>query len=177
MHLRVAQGLGKGRRRRVIRKSPHPSTGTGGGETGWCGRRGLGLVVCKRQQNRLFLILACGALAFAYGCKKPTGTPSKATLEYEISPRPFRIGPATIVLRLKDAGGKPIPGARITLEADMSHAGMNPVFGEAKEIGAGQYEGNLEFAMAGDWAILVHVTLADGQKFDRQMNVPGVRAN
>jgi YtkA-like len=177
MHLRVAQGLGKSQRRRVIRKSPHSSTGAGTSETGWRGRSGLGLAVRKRQQDRFFLILACSALAFASGCKKPSGSVPAVAIECEISPRPARTGPATIDLRLKNAGGKPITGARITLEADMSHPGMNPVFGEAKEIGAGRYQGYLEFAMAGDWAILVHVTLADGQKFDWQVNVPGVRAN
>jgi hypothetical protein len=59
----------------------------------------------------------------------------------------------------------------------MSHAGMSPLFGEAKEVGAGQYQGRLEFAMGGDWIILMHVTLSDGEKFDRQENVPGVAAN
>jgi hypothetical protein len=161
----------------VIRKSPLFSTGNRSSETRWRVRRDLGLAVWKRQRNNSLLILAWSALAFASGCKTPTGSAPAVAIEYEISPRPARVGPATIVLRLKDAGGKSIPGARITLEADMAHPGMSPVFGEAKEIGAGQYKGNLEFAMAGDWAVLVHVTLADGQKFDRQVNVPGVRAN
>jgi hypothetical protein len=57
----------------------------------------------------------------------------------------------------------------------MSHAGMRPEFGEAREIGAGRYQGGLAFTMAGDWVVLMHVTLPGGQKLERQMEVNGVR--
>ena len=46
----------------------------------------------------------------------------------------------------------------------MSHAGMSPLFAEAKETEPGRYEAHLEFQMAGDWVILLHVTLPDGKK-------------
>ena len=60
------------------------------------------------------------------------------------------------------------------LEANMSHAGMSPGFGEAKEIEAGLYQAAIAFTMAGDWVILAHVTLADGHKLERQIEVSGV---
>jgi len=59
----------------------------------------------------------------------------------------------------------------------MSHAGMAPVFAEAKETEPGQYQAQLKFAMAGDWVILLHVRLASGQTLERQFNVGGVRPN
>ncbi len=59
----------------------------------------------------------------------------------------------------------------------MSHAGMSPVFGRAKEGKPGGYNGRLELSMAGDWIILLHVTLADGRKLERQIEVKGVRTN
>jgi hypothetical protein len=59
----------------------------------------------------------------------------------------------------------------------MSHAGMSPQFDEAKEIAAGRYQAHVEFQMAGDWVILVHVTLPDGRKLERQIDVRGVRPN
>jgi hypothetical protein len=31
--------------------------------------------------------------------------------------------------------------------------------------------------MAGAWAVLLHITLPDGTKLERQMEVKGVRAN
>ena len=62
-------------------------------------------------------------------------------------------------------------------EADMSHPGMTPVFGEAQEFAPGQYQGSLEFAMAGDWVVLIHVTLPDGRTVEREVSVPGVTTN
>ena len=62
-------------------------------------------------------------------------------------------------------------------EADMSHPGMTPVFGEAQEVAPGRYQGSLEFAMAGDWVVLIHVTLRDGRTVEREVSVPGVTTN
>ncbi len=73
--------------------------------------------------------------------------------------------------------GKPISGAHVTFEADMSHAGMAPVFGEGREVAPGHYQGDLQFSMGGDWVVLTHATLADGRKAEHQMTVNGVRAN
>ena len=59
----------------------------------------------------------------------------------------------------------------------MSHAGMGPVFGEAKEIEPGRYQGSLELSMGGDWIVLLHLTLPDGQKSERQFEIKGVRSD
>ncbi len=59
----------------------------------------------------------------------------------------------------------------------MSHAGMSPVFTHAKETEPGRYQAILDLTMAGDWIILTHITLAGGQKLERQLDVKGVRAN
>jgi YtkA-like len=123
------------------------------------------------------LLLACVAIFFMVGCSGPTNLSSAITVEHEISPEPPRVGPATVVLKLVDAGAKPVSGARITLEADMSHAGMAPVFQDAAETGPGQYQAHLRFGMAGDWVILLHVRLPGGQILERQFNVGGVRPN
>jgi hypothetical protein len=78
---------------------------------------------------------------------------------------------------MSDASAKPVTGARIELEGDMSHAGMSPVFGHAEERQPGDYRGRLEFSMAGDWTILLHIELANGRKLERQIEVKDVRAN
>lgn len=59
----------------------------------------------------------------------------------------------------------------------MSHAGMSPRFAEAKETDPGRYQAHLEFPMAGDWVILLHVTLPDGKKLERQFDARSVRPN
>ena len=56
----------------------------------------------------------------------------------------------------------------------MSHAGMAPVFAEAKELEPGRYRSTFELSMAGDWFVLVTVTLPDNRKFERQFEIKGV---
>ena len=123
-----------------------------------------------RKKSLVFLSVTL--LAFA--CQK-TAKPPDVTLQYEIAPQPPRVGAAFIDLKLTDKNGAPVGGARVDLEGNMSHAGMAPVNGEAKEIGMGKYRGTLQLTMAGDWIVLVHITLPDGQKLQRQIEVSGVR--
>jgi hypothetical protein len=82
-----------------------------------------------------------------------------------------------VTLKLADATGKPVIGAHIEMEVDMSHPGMSPRFAEAKEAELGRYKAPLEFQMAGDWVILLHVTLPDGKELERQIDARGVRPN
>jgi hypothetical protein len=110
-------------------------------------------------------------------CSRPAGPSPFVAIEHDISPQPSRVGPATVTLKLTDAPGKPIAGAHILIEADMSHAGMSPQFSEAQEVQPGRYQAHVEFPMAGDWIILLHITLAAGSKLERQIEVSGVRPN
>ena len=125
-------------------------------------------MIARKKSLLLFLFV----LVFA--CQK-TAKPPDIALQYEIAPQPPRIGATTIDLKLTDKNGAPVGGARVDLEGNMSHAGMAPLTGEAKEIQAGKYRGTLQLTMAGDWIVLVHVTLPDGQKLQRQIELRGVR--
>jgi hypothetical protein len=53
---------------------------------------------------------------------------------------------------------------------------MRPVFGEATEVGPGRYEALVEFTMGGDWIILIHITLSDGRKLQRQFEIKAVQS-
>jgi YtkA-like len=110
-------------------------------------------------------------------CNKQTESSPAVTVEHEITPQPVRVGAATVNLRLADASRQPVTGATVTLEGNMSHAGMGPVFAQAKEMEPGRYQAILDLTMAGDWTVLTHITLASGQKLERQVDVKGVRAN
>ena len=116
------------------------------------------------------------AIFFVTGCSRPTDAFPVVTIEHAVSPEPPKVGLATVVLKLADAAAKPVSGARITLEADMSHAGMAPVFEEASETEPGQYKAHLKFGMAGDWIVLLHIQLPGGQTLERQFNVAGVQS-
>ena len=123
--------------------------------------------------KRNSLIALCACLLFAQACRHKSESLPDLTLEHEISPQPPRVGQVAITVRVT-ASGTPITRARITMEGNMSHAGMVPVFAEATEIDAGRYRANMDLGMAGDWLVLVHATLADGRKLERQFEIKGV---
>jgi len=128
-------------------------------------------------RGRLLLAaVACALLGAA--CKLTEPTP-EFDFRHDISPTPAVVGrPATVSLKLTDfLASKPVSGARIQLEGNMTHPGMAPVFAEAKEDGPGRYHATLEFTMAGDWVVLVRAALPDGRKTDRHFDVKVVPAD
>ena len=124
--------------------------------------------------KHISLIVLCVCFAFTQGCRHQNEPSSGLTLAHEVSPQPPRVGPATIVLKLNDASGTAVNGARLELEGNMSHPGMVPVFAEATEIEPGQYRATLELSMAGDWHVAVRITLRDGRKVERQFEIKRV---
>ena len=121
--------------------------------------------------------IVCASTLLITGCSRPAKSPPVVEIENALSPQPARVGPATVTLKLANGAGKIITGAHIAIEADMSHPGMSPFFAEAKETEPGRYEGHIRFQMAGDWVILLHVTLPDRTKLERQIDVRGVQPN
>src|SRR5688500_5306684 len=87
-----------------------------------------------------FGVFALCAGFFLAGCRRGVEPQADVSIAHEITPRPPRVGPATVTLRVADAAGRPVGGALISLEGNMSHAGMRPVFGTAKETGPGRYQ-------------------------------------
>lgn len=99
---------------------------------------------------------------------------SNVLVAHEVSPQPSRVGQVTITFIVTGASGKPVKGARIRLEGNMSHAGMVPVFADASETAPGRYVSNLELSMAGDWYVVARVTLPDSRQLDYQFDIKGV---
>lgn len=110
-------------------------------------------------------------------CHQSIESSPLVTIAHDVSPQPTLTGPATITLRLTDPSGQAVTGAHVALEGNMSHAGMSPVFGQAKEIEPGRYQAPLELSMAGDWIVMVHLTLSGGQKLESQFEIKGVRSD
>ena len=110
-------------------------------------------------------------------CRKASDLSSQVTIQLEGHQQSLRVGQQTMSFTLKDALGKSVTGARVSLEANMSHAGMAPVFADATEVGPGSYRGVVEFSMAGDWIITVHARLASGQTIERQFDIKGVSSD
>jgi hypothetical protein len=124
-------------------------------------------------------ILVVFFLAAVGGCQRSASPQNQADdvkVDFAFQHSPPAVGPAAATVRLTDKDGKPIEGAAVKLEGNMNHAGMKPVFADAKETRPGQYEASLELTMGGDWFILINATLADGRKLSRKVDVPGVRS-
>lgn len=130
----------------------------------------------KRLQTDLSLvILALWACSLGAACHR---TPQARNLSFESSlwPRLVAVGrPALLQLRVLDAAGRPVLGAHLRIEAQMSHPGMAPFLATATERGNGVYDAQLRFSMSGDWFVLITGNLSNGDKVEYRVDVPGVR--
>jgi len=122
-------------------------------------------------------MLVAVPLFLAIGCRRPPNDEGSISIEESITPQPVRAGSETIRFRLADASHQPVAGARIRVEGDMNHPGMAPVFSDAVEASPGNYKAPLNFTMGGDWVLLFHITLSDGRRVERQLDVKGVESN
>jgi hypothetical protein len=121
-------------------------------------------------------LLAALALAPVAGCRPATEATESVGLAWKVSPDTPAAGSATFDIRLTDkASGRPVTGATVKLEGDMTHPGMQPVFSTARETAPGRYDATMRFTMAGDWVILLDATLPDRRTVHRQVDLRGVR--
>jgi hypothetical protein len=109
-------------------------------------------------------LLLLHASSLASSCSKSSGTLNDVGFSCESDPTPSRVGLNTFTVTLTAGGGERLTGAHISLEGDMTHAGMSPVVSEAKEIAPGRYQGTLD------------ITLPGGRTFDRQMILRNIQA-
>ena len=139
------------------------------------GRR---LTVSRRnrlQTDLSVLLLALWACWLGAACHRAAQA-RDLTFEPSLSPRRAVVGrPVLLELRVLDAAGRPVLGAHLRVEAQMSHPGMAPFLATATERGNGVYEASLQFSMAGDWIVLITGSLSNGDKVEHRIEVPGVR--
>jgi hypothetical protein len=98
-------------------------------------------------------ILLCALAAVMVACVPPD--PNKLVILPETKIAPSGAGPTSFTFKVMQAG-KPLAGAKVSVENTMTHAGMVPTLRQAQEIGQGVYQAqSLEFQMAGDYVIIV----------------------
>ncbi len=129
------------------------------------------VLACRTGRTWCWLALL---LVVLVSCGRVRNELAEVGVELVLSPEPPQIGPAQITVTLMDANGMLIENAEVELEANMSHAGMVPVFAPAQEVAPGKYVASVEFTMGGDWFILVRSQLPDGRSLERRIDVPGV---
>jgi hypothetical protein len=117
-------------------------------------------------------------LVLAACCVAACGRPAPARdLKFEstFAPMPVSVGTTRFQLRVFDAAGRPVRGARLQVQAQMSHPGMAPLVVTAAERGEGLYEAELQFSMGGDWILVVEGFLPNGDRVHHRIDVPDVR--
>ena len=122
--------------------------------------------------SRFLLVLIAACMLCA--CGRGASELQDVTMELEVSPEPAQLGPVSITVTLQDAGGLPLEGAEVEVEASMTHAGMVPQIGQGIETSPGVYKADLEFTMGGDWFVAVRALLADGRSTAWIVDLPGV---
>jgi hypothetical protein len=122
----------------------------------------------------LCLSLALALLALA-GCgriqNRPLATAPDVRMQLATVPDPPVVGTGTLRVTLADPQGTPLTGARLAVEADMTHAGMVPVFGQGSGGQAGTYTVPITWTMAGDWVVSIKAVLPDGRQAESQFPV------
>lgn len=139
-------------------------------------RLGLSLTFCGLAGLAACLVLVGCAPSPVDGAAPAASAPD-IVFDLRTFPDPPVAGPVRVSLVLADgATGRPVRGAAVQLEGNMSHAGMRPVFGTAREVSPGTYEAPLELTMGGDWFLLIEATLREGGTVHHQVDLPGVRS-
>jgi len=81
-----------------------------------------------------------------------------------------KVGVSTLTVELSGNGGQPPPPDSVTFEPAMPQMGHAATPVVATEDGAGQYRGDVDLSMAGQWEITVRIAAA-GQVHAAVLNV------
>ena len=133
----------------------------------------------SRQTTRLltFAVLVLLVILFAACAAQPV-TPETTSPAVTVTLIPDHAGVEgdTLTVQLSDANGQPLIGAQVSIEGNMTHAGMvpmvsDPVADDADGAADGSYAVPFQFSMLGDWIITVSATLADGSTASQEIPV------
>lgn len=121
--------------------------------------------------------LLISILIFASGCNfEKSAKPAKETeVEWSVSPKPARVGPIIVTLKIKDPSGRPLKATLINVEGNMTHPGMVPLYTKALEVKRGVYTANMNLNMPGDWKLLFDIKLSDGSVVQKSLDLSGVK--
>lgn len=100
------------------------------------------------------------------GCSRTPSDDPRLLMSLEQTPN--AMGVQTIVLVIND-GSTPLDNAKVQIEATMTHAGMPSQIVQMQALGAGKYQGSIDFSMLGEWVLIVNVTEANGAVMQRTL--------
>lgn len=114
-------------------------------------------------------------LVLAGGCGRSQAAVTETQDDYQVTlatdPVPPVQDAGTVIVVIKDKQGQGVDAARVSIEANMSHAGMTPERAEATGGANGEYRLPLRWTMGGAWYVDVKITLRDGAEVRRRFPV------
>ena len=129
----------------------------------------------RRARRVVSCLIGVGLVALLAGCgriqQRGPSAPDGFSVTLATEPAPPVVGDGFVIITMADSAGEPVDGARLSLEGNMSHAGMAPVFAQASDGQQGVYRVPFQWTMAGDWFLDLRATLAGGQRVDRRFPV------
>ena len=103
-----------------------------------------------------------------------TATSNTGGVSLSTNPDPLRLGQATFMIDVKDKNGKPVNGAIVTFDLNMTAMNMGTQQGNATSQGNGRYSAVGNMSMRGPWRVRTTVKMPDGsmENKDFTVNVP-----
>jgi hypothetical protein len=130
----------------------------------------------KRRWKVWWIVLLLLALFSLTACGGQAEAGNASDVQVTLIPASEAVNGQTLTVQLAGADGKPITDATVSLEGNMSHAGMVPVITEGVKDDAdgaadGRYQVPFAFTMLGDWIITVSIQQADGSTTQQDIDV------
>jgi hypothetical protein len=123
----------------------------------------------------LLLLIAVGPVALLAGCNT-TPPPPQSTdtrgmqITLTTDPNPPHPGPVTIIVELKDAQGRPVTGATVSVTTGMPSMGHGGPGGTFVDQGNGTYSARGVFGMGGDWRATITVVLPGQEPIRKEID-------
>ncbi|EKP95646.1 FixH family protein [Thermaerobacter subterraneus] len=125
-------------------------------------------------QRTIALLLLVVMIVTLAGCRSKTegtGRQGGPDVRLVLEPDPPVVGEARLVFIVSDRG-QPVSNLQVSVEGNMTHAGMQPVFATAVETDPGRYvTQDFRFTMNGDWVLTVTLRSSEGSTFTRTFEV------
>ena len=110
-------------------------------------------------------LLLCAGCAPHPAAPAPPAAQAAWTLTFAASPpAPKSYDPAALTVRVRDAAGRPVRGAAVTLALSMPAMEMGRNEVTARETSPGVYTGTGRFTMSGDWQVAAAAAGASGRR-------------
>jgi nitrogen fixation protein FixH len=114
----------------------------------------------------MLLALSLSGALVLVACSGSDNPQSSAVTEgllvtLQTQPAQPRLGQTELIVEVKDADGRAVDGATVTLKADMIGHSMGDLSGQATGQTNGRYTTRANLSMAGEWQVDVQVKTVD----------------